>query len=213
MGITAVGGNNTCLNALAAAFGRIIVVELIGRPHLYVFHQERLIPLNIDLHTKLMPSPNNFVCKSAVPGQDAQQKQLHAGYTKRQSYHMHQEAYQHGSWRANESPCNPKYGAYLFARPNKAPVNPREPNVYQLRQRFDKRFTGFSHSWSSERRRSRWLLLDEFVQFPNFWRTPHQTEAQWHVHAERRLYPESRERAVYKGLHDVPPSAWVRHWQ
>ena len=74
MGVTAVGGNNACLNALAATFARSTVVELIGRPHLDVFNKERLIPPNIDLHMKLMPSPNNLVCKSAAQGQGAQQE-------------------------------------------------------------------------------------------------------------------------------------------
>ena len=67
IGVTAVGGNNAGLNACAATFARSTVVELIGRPYLDVFNHERLIPPNIDLHMKLMPSPNNFVCKSAAP--------------------------------------------------------------------------------------------------------------------------------------------------
>ena len=36
--VTAVGGNNAGLNACAATFARSTVVELIGRPHLNVFH-------------------------------------------------------------------------------------------------------------------------------------------------------------------------------
>ena len=74
MGVTAVGGNNAGLNARAATFARSTVVKLIGRPNLDVFNQTRLIPPNINLHMKLIPSPNNFVCKSAAPGQGAQQK-------------------------------------------------------------------------------------------------------------------------------------------
>ena len=74
MDVSAVGGNNAVLNARAATFARSTVVEHIGRPHLDVFNQERFIPPNIDLHIKLMPSPNNFVCKSAALGQGAQQE-------------------------------------------------------------------------------------------------------------------------------------------
>ena len=74
MGVTAVGGNNACLNACAAIFARSTLVELIGRPHLDVFNQERLIPPIIDLHMKLMLTLNKFVCKSAAPGQGAQQE-------------------------------------------------------------------------------------------------------------------------------------------
>ena len=74
MNVTAVGGNNAGLNARAATFARSTVVEFIDRPHLDVFNQERLIPPNINLHMKLMPSPNDFVCKSAAPCQGAQQE-------------------------------------------------------------------------------------------------------------------------------------------
>ena len=73
MSVTAVGGNNAVLNARAAALARSTVVELIGRPHLDVFNQERLIFPNIDLHMKLMLSSNNLVCESEAPGQGAQQ--------------------------------------------------------------------------------------------------------------------------------------------
>ena len=72
--VTAVGGNNAGLNARAATFAKSTLVELISRPHLDGFNLERLIPPNIDLNMKLMPSPNNYVCKSAAPGQGAQQK-------------------------------------------------------------------------------------------------------------------------------------------
>ena len=67
--VIAVGGNNAGLKARAATFANSTVVELIGCPHLNVINQERLIPPNINLHKKLMPIPNNFVCKSAAHGQ------------------------------------------------------------------------------------------------------------------------------------------------
>ena len=74
MNVTAVGGNNAGLNARAATFARSTLVELIGRPHLDVFHQEHLIPPNIDLHMKLISSPNDFVCNLAAPAAKSQQK-------------------------------------------------------------------------------------------------------------------------------------------
>ena len=37
-----------------------------------LFYQERLIPPNIDIHMKVISSPNEFVLKSAAPGQEAQ---------------------------------------------------------------------------------------------------------------------------------------------
>ena len=74
MGVTAVVGKNAGLNGRGATFAKSTVVQLIGRPHTDVFNQERLIPPNIDFGMKLMPFPNNFVCKSAAPGQGAQQE-------------------------------------------------------------------------------------------------------------------------------------------
>ena len=136
MGVTAVGGNNAGLNARASTFARSTVVELVGHPHLDVCHQESLIPPKINLQTKLIQSTNNFVCKSAAPGQGVQQKTLQVNYPERQSHYSNQEAHKHCSWRDHGSSREPKYGASLFARPNEAPVDSHEPNVYQLRQRL-----------------------------------------------------------------------------
>ena len=47
------------------------MVKFIGRSHADVFHQDRLIHPNVDLNLKLMPSPNNYVCKSAAPAKNA----------------------------------------------------------------------------------------------------------------------------------------------
>ena len=73
MNVTTVGGNNPGLNARAVTFARSNVVKLIGRLHLHVFNQERLILSNIDLHMKMISSPNDFLCKSSAPGLGAQQ--------------------------------------------------------------------------------------------------------------------------------------------
>ena len=124
-------------------------------------------------------------------------RKLHTGYPKSQSYYLHQEAYQHGTWRANGSPCIQKYGASLFSRYNEAPVNCSEPNVYQLWQRFYKRPSGFSHDWSGERRLFCGWLPEKPVQFSKFWREPHWAKAKWHVQIELGLYPKFRERTVY----------------
>ena len=74
LNFTAVGWNNAGLNARAAFFAIITVVELVRRPHLDVFYHERHSFPKINLHIKLMPSTNNFVCKSAAPAQNAQQE-------------------------------------------------------------------------------------------------------------------------------------------
>ena len=74
MDVTAADGENTGLKDRATMFAQSKVVELVGRPHVDVFQQDRLIPPGIDLHMKLVPAANNFVCKSAAPGNNAAQE-------------------------------------------------------------------------------------------------------------------------------------------
>ena len=74
MGVTEVAGDNAGLNTRAVTFATCTVVELVGRPHLDVFHQDCLIPPAIDLHMKLIPATDSFVCKSAAPGANAVQQ-------------------------------------------------------------------------------------------------------------------------------------------
>ena len=74
MGVTAVGGTNAGLNTRATKLARSAFVELISRPHLDAFQQERLIPRNIDLNMRLIQSPNVFMCKSVAPAHWGQQE-------------------------------------------------------------------------------------------------------------------------------------------
>ena len=74
MGVTEVAGANAGLNTRAMTFATSTVVELMGRPHLDVFHQDRLIPSRIDLHMKLIPAADRFVCKSVAPDAGAAQQ-------------------------------------------------------------------------------------------------------------------------------------------
>ena len=68
MGVTEFAGANAGLNTRAVTFATSTVVELVGRPHLDVLNQHRLISPAIDLHMKLIPAAYSFVCKSAAPG-------------------------------------------------------------------------------------------------------------------------------------------------
>ena len=74
MGVTEVAGANAGLNTRAVTFATSTVVKLVGRPHLDVFHQDLIIPPAIDLHMKLIPAADSFVCKSAAPGAGAAQQ-------------------------------------------------------------------------------------------------------------------------------------------
>jgi len=78
MGVTAVNGNNAGLVTRTARFATSTEVELVGRPHLDVFQQNKLIPAGVDLHLKLIPSASNFVIKSAAAGQNQQQENYKA---------------------------------------------------------------------------------------------------------------------------------------
>ena len=69
MNVTDVTRANVGLRTRAARFSRSNVVELIGRHHLDVFQQDRLIPPRVDVHIKLMLAANNFVIKSVSPQQ------------------------------------------------------------------------------------------------------------------------------------------------
>ena len=65
--VTNPAGANTGLTARTAWFARSHVVTLIGRPHLDLFHQEKLIPANIDLKLKLIPNTSAYLLKTAIP--------------------------------------------------------------------------------------------------------------------------------------------------
>ena len=73
MGTTAPGGANLGLRARTAWFAASRVVTLIGRPHLDLFHQEKLIPSNLDIKLRLIPNTSAFLLKTAAPqGNDPQ---------------------------------------------------------------------------------------------------------------------------------------------
>ena len=72
---TDVTGANVGLRTRAGRFSRSNVVELIKRPHLDVFQQDRLILPRVDVHLKLIPAANNFVIKSVAPQQDGAAQQ------------------------------------------------------------------------------------------------------------------------------------------
>ena len=72
MNVTDITGNNLGLRSRAACFARSRGVTLIGRPHLDLFHQEKLIPSNIDLKLRFIPHKSSFLLKTAAPGDHAQ---------------------------------------------------------------------------------------------------------------------------------------------
>ena len=71
MPVTDVAGANAGLKTRAVTFVTSTLVELVGRPHVDVFHHYRLIPPAIDLHIKLISAADSFLCKSATPGKGA----------------------------------------------------------------------------------------------------------------------------------------------
>jgi len=61
-------GENLGLRARVVRFNGSTVVQLIMRPHLDLFQQDRLIPPGVDIHLRYIPSAANFVCKTPAPG-------------------------------------------------------------------------------------------------------------------------------------------------
>ena len=68
--VTNPAGENRGVTARTASFARSRVLTLIGRPHLDIFHQEKLIPSNIDLKLKLIPNRCAYLLKSIAPDDD-----------------------------------------------------------------------------------------------------------------------------------------------
>ena len=181
MNVSAVGGNNAGLNPRAATFARSTVVEFIGRPHLDVFDQEGVIPPNIDNHMKLIPSPNNFVCKSVEPSQGAQQANyklvIQSVNLIDQTKNLISTA--HGALMDLLVQQNMRHHLSRVQMKNLSiPANQTAINFDNV---FTVAFTRFTHSWSGERCRSRAWLSEEPVSFPKFRPEPHRADAQWHV--------------------------------
>ena len=61
------GDANEGLRKRAARFKGSKVVTLIGRPHLDLFHQDKLIPGDQDIKIRLLPNNHKWVLKSAAP--------------------------------------------------------------------------------------------------------------------------------------------------
>ena len=67
MNVTDPTGNNLGLRDRACPFEGSHVVTVIGRPHLDLFHQEKLIPANVDVKLKFFPNSSRFIlCSPAA---------------------------------------------------------------------------------------------------------------------------------------------------
>ena len=76
MAVTDLAGANIGLKDRATGSATSTLMNFVGRPHLDIFHQGRLIPPNVTLRIKLIPSSNQFVCISAPPAGQAVQEQF-----------------------------------------------------------------------------------------------------------------------------------------
>ena len=73
MAVTDPTGANLGLRARTAWFTLSKGVTLIGRPHLDLFHQEKLIPAGVDMKFRFLPSKHEFLLKTVAPVGDAAQ--------------------------------------------------------------------------------------------------------------------------------------------
>ena len=77
LAVADLAGANTGLRDRATRFAASAVIELVGSPHLDIFHQSRIIPPGISRRIKLLPSSNQFECIYPPPaGQNAVQEQF-----------------------------------------------------------------------------------------------------------------------------------------
>ena len=73
MDVTNPAGANTGLGTREASFNASRIVRLIGRPHLDLFHQEKLIPPSVTIDIQLIPCRAPFLIKTAAPTSGAEQ--------------------------------------------------------------------------------------------------------------------------------------------
>ena len=68
--VTNPAGANNGLTGRTVRFARSHVVTLIGRPHLDLFHQEKLSPAIIDLKLKHIPNTDAYLLQTIPPDHD-----------------------------------------------------------------------------------------------------------------------------------------------
>ena len=68
MSVTAPAGDNLGLKARGLWTGSSATIRLVGRPHFDLFHQDKLIPGNIDVKFRFIPNKANWLLKTAAPG-------------------------------------------------------------------------------------------------------------------------------------------------
>ena len=78
MAVNEMAGANIGLKDRATRLSKSVVIEMVGRPHLDIFHQNRVLPPGLTLRIKLIPSSSQFVCISPAPGANAVQEQFKA---------------------------------------------------------------------------------------------------------------------------------------
>ena len=104
-------GENTGLTETTACFAKSRVDTLIGRPHLQVFHREKLIHSNIDLKLKLVPNTNAYLFNTIAPEDHDPQdnykvKIMEALFNSHQAYFSFLDS-SSGNGNANQELLNP----------------------------------------------------------------------------------------------------------
>ena len=70
--VTDPAGANRGLQTRTVYYDGSRVVTLVGRPHLDLFHQDKLIPQNVDMKIRFVPNTSEYLLKTADPGAHAQ---------------------------------------------------------------------------------------------------------------------------------------------
>ena len=189
MAVTDLAGANIGLRNRASRFPASPVIELVGRFHLAIFHQSRIIPQGIALRIKLLPSVNQFVsiCPT-LAGQNAVQEQFKVVSQDVFFYHLHKEVSRCGRTFDSQAAAGEKYKDTLFESSSQTPHYPCERYNPRLRRDIRWHAAGPRHCWPGVRRKFLGPLQPETFQFLFVQRESYRNALQWNANAPLWLY-------------------------
>ena len=190
MAVTDMAGANIGLKDRATRFAKSVLIELVGRPHLDIFHQSRVLSPGLTLRIKLIPSSNQFVCICPPPAGQNATRAIQGGYPERYVPNSHQKAVRCTGAVNSQAFAREKYQASVFKGPGEAPHYPRERYIAGLRRDFRWGPSRPHCYWPCRRRGFCWPLQPEPFQFSNVQRQSYGDASQWNAHSPIWLHPQ-----------------------
>ena len=192
MAVTDLAGANIGLKDRATRSATSTLMNFVGRPHLDIFHQGRLISPNVALRIKLIPSSNQFVCISAPPAGQAVQEQFKV-VIQNVTFMMRIKKLADSAHLAiMQDHAHEDSQATLHESSSQASYYPRKRYHAGLRRDIRRSPAGPSRRGLGCRRGFRWPLQPEPFQFPSVQRESYGAYAQWrpatHIRIHSKLY-------------------------